>query len=174
MVTQAAFPHAAERRSGAVPLAPAPVAVRQLDAPPRSGLAQQPVYALLVQFPAVCFTGAWIADLAYWRTTLYIWQTFSVWLLAAGCVAAALAAVAGLLTWILHAPVRAPRFAAAHAGTSAVALAVSVLNLLVHSRDGYTAVVPGGIALSSVALLLMLLAIWCGWPRTAPVRGGSQ
>jgi uncharacterized membrane protein len=138
---------------------------------PRLGLASQPVYATLVQFPAVCFVGTLLTDLAYWRTTNFIWETFSVWLLTAGCIAAAFAGVAGLITWFRQRHVRTLRFAGLHVITSLVALVLAIVNAFVHSRDGYTAVVPQGLALSIIVAILMLLATWFGWPR---VRYGAD
>ncbi len=135
-----------------------------LDAP-RLGLGSQPVYATLVQFPAVCFVGTLLTDIAYWRSANYLWETFSVWLLTAGCIVAAFAAVAGLLTWVSHRHVRTLRYAKLHVLASAVALALAIVNAFVHSRDGYVAVVPQGLALSVIVVVLMLLATWLGWPR---------
>lgn len=135
-----------------------------IDAP-RLGLASQPVYATLVQFPAVCFIGTLITDIAYWRSANYLWETFSVWLLTAGCIVAAFAALAGLLTWIRHRHVRSLRYAKLHVLVSAVALALSIINAFVHSRDGYVAVVPDGLTLSIIVAILMVVATWLGWPR---------
>lgn len=135
---------------------------------PRLGLASQPVYATLVQFPAVCFIGTLVTDIAYWRSTNYLWETFSVWLLTAGCIVAAFAAIAGLLTWVSHRHVRALRYAKLHVLASALALALSIVNAFVHSRDGYVAVVPDGLTLSAIVVVLMLLATWLGWPRPHP------
>jgi uncharacterized membrane protein len=132
---------------------------------PHLGLASQPVYATLVQFPAVCFVGTLLTDLAYWQTTNYIWETFSIWLLTIGCIVAAFAGVAGLITWFTHRHVRALPFAGLHVLTSIVALVLAIVNAFVHSRDGYTAVVPQGLTLSIVVVVLMLLATWFGWPR---------
>ncbi|MGI4848998.1 MAG: DUF2231 domain-containing protein [Janthinobacterium lividum] len=137
---------------------------------PRLGLANQPVYAMLVQFPAVCFVGALLTDLAYWRSAMFIWATFSIWLLAAGCIVAVLAALAGLVTWISHPHVRALRWAGWHVLASLAALALSVLNAFVHSRDGYTAVMPTGLTLSAIVVILMIVAMWLGWPRTELMR----
>lgn len=133
---------------------------------PRLGLASQPVYATLVQFPAVCFVGALITDLAYWRTELYIWETFSIWLITLGCIFAGFAFLAGLITWISHRHVRQVRHAGLHAIVSIVALALSIVNAFVHSRDGYVAVVPDGLVLSIAVFILMCIATWLGWPRT--------
>ena len=141
-----------------------------LGGSPRLGLASQPVYAALVQFPAVCFIGALVTDVAYWRSTNYIWETFSIWLLTAGCIMAAFAAIAGLITWFSHRHVRTLRFARLHLLTSAVALALSIVNAFVHSRDGYVAVVPDGLALSVIVVILMLLATWFGWPRAQAIH----
>jgi len=132
---------------------------------PHLGLASQPVYATLVQFPAVCFVGTLLTDLAYWSTTNYLWETFSIWLLTIGCIVAAFAGIAGLITWFTHRHVRALPFAGLHVITSMAALVLSIVNAFVHSRDGYTAVVPQGLTLSIIVVVLMLLATWLGWPR---------
>lgn len=132
---------------------------------PRLGLASQPVYATLAQFPAVCFVGTLITDIAYWRSANMLWETFSVWLLTAGCIVGAFAAIAGLVTWFSHRHVRVLRYAKLHLLASAVALALSIVNAFVHSRDGYVAVVPDGLTLSIIVVILMLLATWLGWPR---------
>jgi uncharacterized membrane protein len=57
-----------------------------------------------------------------------------------------------------------------------VAALLSVLNAFIHSRDGYTAVVPQGLALSAIVAVLLLAAGWRGWSLCA-VRlrsGGTQ
>lgn len=132
---------------------------------PRLGLAGQPVYATLVRFPAVCFTGALLTDIMYWQTTLFMWNNFSAWLLTAGCIMAAFAGIAGLITWFKFPHVRRVRFAGLHAICVLAALALSIVNAFVHSRDAYVAVVPGGLTLSIIVFVLMLLATWFGWPR---------
>jgi uncharacterized membrane protein len=132
---------------------------------PRLGLASQPVYSILVQFPAVCFVGALLTDIAYWRTTLFMWNNFSAWLLTAGCIVAAFAGIAGLVTWFSYPHVRRLRFAGLHVICSVAALVLAIVNAFVHSRDAYVAVVPEGLALSVIVVVLMLLATWFGWPR---------
>lgn len=132
---------------------------------PHLGLASQPVYATLVQFPAVCFVGTLLTDIAYWQTANIIWETFSVWLLTAGCIVAAFAAIAGLITWIRYRHVRTLPLAGLHVIVSIVALILSIANAFVHSRDGWTAVVPQGITLSAIVVVLMVVATWLGWPR---------
>lgn len=148
--------------------------MRSLDhtaaAAPRLGLASQPVYSFLVQFPAVCFVGALLTDLAYWKTVNFIWETFSIWLLTAGCLFAGLAGIAAIITWISHRHVRRAPFAGAHVATCLVAAILSVVNAFIHSRDGYAAVVPGGLTLSVIVVILMAAATWFGWPRVHHVQ----
>jgi uncharacterized membrane protein len=141
---------------------------------PRFGLATQPVYAALVQFPAVCFIGALLTDIAYWRSTMFIWETFSIWLLTAGCVMAAFAGIAGLITWVRHRHVRNLPLAGLHVAVSIAALVLSIVNAFVHSRDGYTAVVPTGLTLSAIVVILMLVATWLGWPRARTTSHASN
>ena len=131
---------------------------------PTLGLGSRPVYALLVQFPAVCFVGTLATDIIYWRTQQFMWETFSIWLLTAGCLVAALAAIVGLVLLLRERHLRAAHLAWPHAITSLAALVLSVFNAFIHSRDGYTAVVPTGLTLSCIVVLLMLLATWMGWP----------
>lgn len=131
---------------------------------PRLGLASQPVYATLVQFPAVCFTGALLTDIMYRQTALFMWNNFSAWLLTAGCIMAAFAGIAGLITWFKYPHVRRLRFAGLHVICALVALALSIVNAFVHSRDAY-ATMPEGLVLSVIVFVLMLLATWLGWPR---------
>lgn len=141
---------------------------------PRLGLASQPVYAALVQFPAVCFIGALLTDIAYWRSTMFIWETFSIWLLTVGCVMAAFAGIAGLITWVRHRHVRSLPLADLHIAVSIAALVLSIVNAFVHSRDGYTAVVPTGLTLSAIVVILMLVATWLGWPRARTTAHASN
>jgi uncharacterized membrane protein len=132
------------------------------------GLSTHPLYATLVQFPVACFVGALLTDIAYLRTALYLWSSFSVWMLAFGCVCAGITGVVGLVIFIRHRSVRAARFAWPHALVSLAAALLAVLNTFIHSRDGYTSVVPSGLILSACVVALMLVATALGWhaPRT--------
>jgi uncharacterized membrane protein len=132
---------------------------------PRLGLGSQPVYAALVQFPVVCFIGALLTDIAYYRSGNYMWNDFSAWLVTIGCVMAGLTAVGGLITWLHHRHVRTLPLAGLHVAVSLAVLVVAIFNAFVHSRDAF-AVMPTGLILSAIVVALMLLATWLGWPRT--------
>jgi uncharacterized membrane protein len=122
-----------------------------------------PIHAMLVQFPIVCFVGAFVTDIVYWRSMSFIWETFSVWLLTAGLVGAGLAVSVGLVDVVVNRRIRQLRSAWIHALGNGLVIALSIINVLVHSRDGYTAVVPTGIILSGVVVLIMMITMITGW-----------
>jgi uncharacterized membrane protein len=122
-----------------------------------------PMHPMLVPFPIACFVGAFVTDLAYWRTASYLWETFSVWLLTAGLVMAGFAVLAGLIDFVGNRRIRALRPAWPHALGNLVAILLSLVNAFVHSRDGYTAVVPTGLILSGVVVLILAVTGWLGW-----------
>lgn len=131
---------------------------------PRSTLriAGHPIHPMLVPFPIVCFAAAFATDLAYWRTTGVMWQQFSVWLLTAGLIFGGLAVVAGLIDFIGSRRVRSLRAAWLHALGAVLVLGLSLVNVLVHSRDGYTAVVPQGLILSGLVVVILAFTGWMG------------
>lgn len=121
---------------------------------------KRPFHPGLVSCGACLLIATFVTDGLYWKTLLFQWNNFSSWLLSAGLALAALAAFAFVLDLILG-RVRAvawPRFIGL---TAAVVL--SVLNVLVHSRDSYTAVVPEGITLSAIVALLLIVVGIGGW-----------
>jgi uncharacterized membrane protein len=131
-----------------------------------------PIHPMLVPFPIVCFVGAFATDLAYWNSAAVMWETFSVWLLTAGLVMAFFAVIAGLIDFIGSRAVRALKPAWPHVLGNVVVVALSVINAFIHSRDGYTAVVPTGLTLSGLVVLIMLFTGWMGWSMVYRHRVG--
>jgi uncharacterized membrane protein len=85
-----------------------------------------------------------------------------VWLLAAGLVIAGFAVIAGLIDFIVSPRIRAMRPAWPHVFGSVIVLALSLVNVFIHSRDGYTAVVPTGLILSALVVIIMIVTDWFG------------
>jgi uncharacterized membrane protein len=130
---------------------------------PAASAGARTIHQSLVPFPVAYFTAAFVTDLAYWRTTEVMWERFSVWLIAGGLVMAALVAVAAVID--LASGRQRPAWLGALGYTLAVLL--SLLNVFVHSRDGYTAVVPTGLTLSAVVVaILALFTFTAGWSLT--------
>jgi uncharacterized membrane protein len=131
-------------------------------APSTAAIAGHPLHATLVPFPIVCFTLAFLTDIAYWRTADLMWQNFSAWLLFAGLVVGGFAALFGLIDLLARGAVRRRGTAWVHGIGNLVVLGLAFLNSLVHAGDGWTAVVPYGLLLSAVTVLVMLVTVWLG------------
>ena len=122
------------------------------------------LHPVLIALGATLLLAAFATDLAYWRTLLFQWDNFSVWLLTGGLILAALAGLALLAEAALH---RLGRIAWWRFIGFAAAALVSLLNAFVHSRDAYTAVVPEGLVLSAVVTVLLVVLGWHGWSLRA-------
>jgi uncharacterized membrane protein len=118
------------------------------------------IHPMLLPFPIACFAGALVTDLAYWQTADMMWETFSVWLVTVGLIMAGLAIIAFVIDLIGRKPIRT--LAWPHAVGYPLALLLSLINVFVHSRDGYTAVVPTGLTLSAVVVVILLFTGWVG------------
>jgi uncharacterized membrane protein len=115
---------------------------------------------MLVPFPIACFAGALITDLVYWRTPDVLWERFSIWLITAGLIFAGFAAIAGVIDFAVGKRIRT--LAWPHAVGYPLALLLSLINAFVHSRDGYTAIVPTGLMLSGLVVVILLVTGWVG------------
>jgi uncharacterized membrane protein len=123
---------------------------------------QHPIHSMLVAFPIAYFTGALVTDLAYWQTAEMQWANFSVWLLTAGLVMSALASLAGAIDFLFNRRIRAMRAAWPHVIGTVLVVALALVNVLVHSRDAYTSVVPTGLILSALVVVILLVTNWLG------------
>jgi uncharacterized membrane protein len=114
----------------------------------------RPFHSVFMHYASACFIGAFVTDIAYWRTYEVTWETFSDWLLSAGLLVAVVSIVLLLVDlW------RGWRFRAASAWVTVLGFVVGVIlevpNAFVHGRDGYTAVVPEGLTLSLIVVAVL-------------------
>jgi uncharacterized membrane protein len=92
-----------------------------------------------------------------------MWERFSVWLIAGGLVMSAFVALAAVVDLAFAG--QRPAWTRALGYTAAVLL--SIVNVLVHSRDAYTAVVPMGVTLSLIVVAILLVySVTAGWTLT--------
>ena len=128
------------------------------------------VHQILVPFPVAYFTAALVTDLVYWQTVEVMWENFSVWLITVGLIMAGVAGIAAVVDLVSgkHRPAW-PRV-----GGYALAVLLSLINVFVHSRDAYTAVVPTGLTLSVLVVVILLAMAPAGWALTSPRRIGAN
>ncbi|WP_404925290.1 DUF2231 domain-containing protein [Mesorhizobium sp. ORM16] len=128
-----------------------------------ASIAGHPIHPMLVPIPIACFVGALLTDLNYWRTAEMMWANFSAWLLTVGVIGGVLAAIAGLTDFLGDRRVRAHKTAWLHMLGNALAVILSFFNMLIHTRDAWTSVMPTGLILSALVVLILIFTGWLGW-----------
>ena len=131
----------------------------------------RPIHKMLVSFSAAYFAGALVTDLVYWQIPDVLWERFSIWLIVAGLIMAGLAAVAYVID--LAGGRQFDRPAWPRVTGYALAVLLSLMNAFVHSRDGYTAVLPTGLMLSGLVIVVLLLTAWVGMALANRPRVGG-
>jgi uncharacterized membrane protein len=126
----------------------------------------RPSHGTLVSFSAAYFVGALATDLAYWQMLDVQWERFSIWLITAGLIMAGLATIAYAIELVSGKRIDRPAWPRVIGYALAVLLALT--NAFIHSRDGYTAVVPTGLMLS--ALVVIVLVLTAVVPRVLTIR----
>ncbi|HEY1724565.1 MAG TPA: DUF2231 domain-containing protein [Steroidobacteraceae bacterium] len=132
---------------------------------PRStaSVAGHPFHVMLVPIPIVCFIATLVTDIVYWQTANMLWADMSAWLLTAGLIISVFAIVAGLIDFLGDPRIRELRAAWIHVVGNVLAIALSIANAFIHTRDAYSSVVPTGIILSALVVLILLVTGWNGW-----------
>jgi uncharacterized membrane protein len=137
-----------------------------------AAIASHPIHPMLVPFPIACFVGTLLTDIAYWSTTNLMWARFSTWLVTIGVIFGLLAAIAGAIDFFSNRLIRVQSTAWPHVIGNVVVLILAILNMLFHTRDAWTSVVPWGLALSAIVVLILLFTGWMGWTMVYRDRVG--
>src|SRR3984957_9448257 len=111
----------------------------------------RPLHKMLVALSAAYFAGALVTDLVYWQMPEVMWERFSIWLITAGLVVAGFAVAAYVIDLLAGRQIDRP--ALPRAVGYALAVLLALINAFVHSRDGYTAIVPAGLTLSGLVIV---------------------
>ena len=131
----------------------------------------RPFHKMLVSFSAAYFVGALVTDLVYWQMPDVMWERFSIWLIVAGLVLAGFAVVAFLIDLASGSQIERP--ASPSLVGYALAVVLSLVNAFVHSRDGYTAIVPAGLTLSGLVIVVLLVTARVGAALANRTRVGE-
>jgi uncharacterized membrane protein len=122
-----------------------------------------PLHPTLMWVPITCFVGTLLSDLAYCGTAEMMWADFSAWLIAAGVVLGWLSCIAGIVDLIRRRYSAAPVPGWVYALGVAIVMIVATFNMLIHTRDAWTSVVPWGLTLSAVTVVLLVFTTAIGW-----------
>ncbi|CAA0096767.1 Uncharacterised protein [Starkeya nomas] len=133
-----------------------------VDHPAPAVFIAPPIHPTLAAAPATCFVGALLTDLAYWRSA-EMWADFSAWLISAGVVLGWLFLIAGLIEIALRPSVRIREGIWLYIAGNLVVLVLATLNMLVHTRDAWTSVVPWGLFLSAATFVALIGTASFGW-----------
>ena len=125
-------------------------------------IAGHPIHPMLVPFPIAFLVGALLTDIAYLKSGWAMWAYASSWLIGAGIVGALLAALFGFIDFFGDKRIRGASTARYHMIGNLTAVVLSIVNFVVHMRDGAMAVAGLGISLSAIVVLLLLVNGWMG------------
>ncbi|HWJ72328.1 MAG TPA: DUF2231 domain-containing protein [Kaistia sp.] len=119
-------------------------------------VAWPPLHPFLACTVATCLTGAMLTDIVYASTAVIMWTDFSAWLISAGTILAWLFGVVGLIEFGVRPSIRARRYLLPYAIGNLVVIVLATINMLIHTRDAWSSVVPTGLVLSILTVLALL------------------
>src|ERR1700722_2791378 len=147
------------------------VPIREADFGPTEKPRGRPIYGVPVSFSAAYFSAALVTDLIYWQVPNVMWERFSIWLIVAGLILAGIAVLAYLIALLRGRKVERPAWP--RVVGYALAVVLSLVNAFVHSRDGYTAVVPTGLMFSGLVVVVLVLTALAGMASASRSRVGG-
>ncbi len=133
-----------------------------IGVPSTAAIGGHPIHPILIPFPIAFLIGALASDLGYWWTADPFWARLSLWLVGAGLVTGAIAAVVGLVDFLTIARAREHRIGWIHALGNGAVLVLALVSLLWRRGDPIAAVFPWGITLSGVITILLVVTGWAG------------
>jgi uncharacterized membrane protein len=125
-------------------------------------IAGHPIHPMLIPFPIAFFVATFLCDIAFKVNGSPAWEVATLWLLGAGLVMAALAAIVGLTDFLSEPRIRAINDAWWHAGVNVLAVLLSLYNFYIRYTDP-AAVGTTGLIISLIVVLLLLFSGWKGW-----------
>lgn len=121
-----------------------------------------PIHPMIVPFPIVFFVSAFVVDLMFLKSGESGWATAATWLLAAGLVTAALAAVAGVTDFVGEPRIRTVRDAWLHMIANVLAVVLEAVNLVLRLGGDADTIGSVGVIISGVVVLILLFSGWKG------------
>ena len=123
-------------------------------------------------FPIAAFVGTLVTDVVFAMTNESFWAAMSFYLLSAGLVMAALAAVVGFIDFSGDRLVRRQKAAWHHMIGNIVVVLLQVANWLTREGPDNLEILPSGLLLSAAASVVLLYTGWRGWELVYRHRTG--
>ncbi len=128
-----------------------------------AAIAGHPLHPMIVPFPIAFLVGALATDIVFLANTGDpFWARASEWLLGAGLVMGALAAVLGLIDFLTIRRVRSLAAAWVHFLGNGLALALALWNLLDRTNAATLNVTQTNVILSAIVVAILLVTGWLG------------
>lgn len=124
-------------------------------------LGGHPIHPMFIPFPITFLISALISDIIFLNTTDPFWARASHWLLGAGLITGALAAIAGMIDFFT---IRRARNSTGwiHAIGNIAAIVLTLINYLARVNNQIGGVSPTGITLSIIVGAVLLVTAWMG------------
>jgi uncharacterized membrane protein len=138
-----------------------------LNHPPKStrsftAVAGHPLHPMLVAFPIAYVIGAFASDVAFWLTGDPFWARVSLWVIGIGLAMGSLAAIAGMLDFMLVREIRHHVTSWSHFLAAVMLLALMAANWWMRVPDPGQGLLPWGIFLSGISAVSLTVAGWLG------------
>ncbi|MES1152938.1 MAG: DUF2231 domain-containing protein [Dongia sp.] len=130
---------------------------------PADLVVRPPLHPTLMWVPATCFVGGLLTDLAYYKTAEMQWANFSAWLITAGVILGWLSCILGIVDLVGRRYATAPVPGWAYAIGIGIVMILATFNMLIHTRDAWTSVVPWGLTLSAITVAVLVFTTVIGW-----------
>lgn len=121
-----------------------------------------PIHPMLIPFPIAFLVGTLATDLVFWGSRAPFWASASMWLVGAGLVMGALAAVFGLIDFLTIERARSGSTGWIHFLGNLTAVVLALVSLLLRIGNPAGAVLPGGLVLSFIIVAILLVTGWMG------------
>src|SRR4051812_39823456 len=128
----------------------------------RASIMGHPLHPMIVPFPIAFLVGTLATDLVFRSTGDPSWAMFSKWMLVAGLVTAAIAAVLGLIDFVGIKRVRSGLIGWAHMGGNVTAVVLSLISLIARWNDPVHGLDSIGLPISVIVTVVLIGTGWLG------------
>jgi uncharacterized membrane protein len=124
-----------------------------------AAIAGHPIHPMLVPFPIASLVGALVTDIVFMITENPFWAEASRWLLLAGLITGALAAIFGLIDFVTIDKIRQHRAAWIHFLGNSLVMILALVNLFMRPEN---TVPTTGLVISVIIALILVVTGWLG------------